>query len=206
MLRCLNATDSDTTLLTGFCEKYRGDDAHRVMAGNDGDFAARPLSPAICGLTSAVLSEGAMPNDDADVARWEHFHHGADIGIRGVGLTRAQAFEQAALALSAVVTAPDQIRAHTSGPININRDGAGDDFLFLDWINALIFEMATRSMLFARFPVVLDESGLSATVWGEPVDVARHCPAVEPKGTTFTELAVRQPCDGIWIAQCVVDV
>jgi hypothetical protein len=56
----------------------------------------------------------------------------------------------------------------------------------------LIFEMATRSMLFARFQVVLDETGLSATVWGEPVDVARHCPAVEPKGATFTELAVRQ--------------
>lgn len=147
-----------------------------------------------------------MPNDDADVARWEHFHHGADIGIRGVGLTKQQAFEQAAIALSAVVTAQDKIQPQTSVRINIKRDGAGDEFLFLDWINALIFEMATRSMLFARFQVVLDESGLSATVWGEPVNVARHCPAVEPKGATFTELAVRQTSDGIWIAQCVVDV
>lgn len=147
-----------------------------------------------------------MPNDDPDLTRWEHFHHGADIGIRGVGLTRQQAFEQAALALSAVVTAPDKIQPQTSVRININRNGAADEFLLLDWINALIFEMATRSMLFARFAVVLDDSGLSATVWGEPVDVARHCPAVEPKGATFTELAVSQTCDGLWIAQCVVDV
>ncbi len=147
-----------------------------------------------------------MPNDDLDPARWEHFQHGADIGIRGVGHTKQQAFEQAALALSAVVTAPDKIRAETGVRININCNSAGDEFLFLDWINALIFEMATRSMLFARFQVALDETGLSATVWGEAVDVARHCPAVEPKGATFTELAVRQAGDGIWTAQCVVDV
>jgi tRNA nucleotidyltransferase (CCA-adding enzyme) len=63
-----------------------------------------------------------MPND-LDLARWEHFHHGADIGIRGVGRTKQQAFEQAALALSAVVTAPDKIRAQTGVRININRNG-----------------------------------------------------------------------------------
>jgi len=30
-------------------------------------------------------------------ARWEHFEHGADIGVRGFGPTLAAAFEQAAL-------------------------------------------------------------------------------------------------------------
>lgn len=32
--------------------------------------------------------------------RWEHFEHGADIGIRGVGSTKAEAFAQAAMALT----------------------------------------------------------------------------------------------------------
>jgi SHS2 domain-containing protein len=31
--------------------------------------------------------------------RWEHFAHEADVGVRGVGATRAEAFEQAALAM-----------------------------------------------------------------------------------------------------------
>lgn len=154
--------------------------------------------------TPTVRIGGLMPNDDPDATRWEHFQHGADIGIRGIGLTRQQAFEQAALALTAAVTSPDKIRAQTV--VGINCDSDDDEFLFLDWINALIFEMATRSMLFGRFQVILDETTLSATAWGEPVDIARHCPAVEPKGATFTELAVRQVHDGIWIAQCVVDV
>lgn len=146
----------------------------------------------------------SMSNDCAHAARWEHFQHGADIGIRGIGPTKPQAFEQAALALTAVMTLPEKIQALTAIDINCGSDD--DEFLFLDWINALIFEMATRTMLFSRFQVLLDETTLSATAWGESVDIARHCPAVEPKGATFTELAVRQLDDGVWIAQCVVDV
>ena len=33
-------------------------------------------------------------------AGWEHFPHDADIGIRGFGATPAEAFEQAAVALT----------------------------------------------------------------------------------------------------------
>jgi SHS2 domain-containing protein len=37
------------------------------------------------------------------------------------------------------------------------------------------------------------------------VDRARHAPAVEAKGATFTELRVAERKGG-WIAQCVIDV
>jgi SHS2 domain-containing protein len=37
---------------------------------------------------------------------WEHFAHEADMGIRGIAPTLEQAFEQAALAMTAVVTDP----------------------------------------------------------------------------------------------------
>ena len=91
------------------------------------------------------------------------------------------------------------------GPIAIHCDAADEEFLLVDWINALILEMATRRMLIRRFHVSLDDGALRATAWGEPIDVARHCPAVEPKGATFTELAVQRGADR-WIAKCVVDV
>ena len=42
--------------------------------------------------------------------RWEHFEHGADIGVRGFGASVAEAFEQAALALTAVVTDLTSVR------------------------------------------------------------------------------------------------
>jgi len=41
---------------------------------------------------------------------------------------------------------------------------------------------------------------------GEPVDVARHAPACEPKGATYTALRVAHEADGSWSAGCVVDV
>jgi SHS2 domain-containing protein len=43
--------------------------------------------------------------------RWEHFPHEADMGIRGIGDTRDQAFEQAALAMTAVITDPAKVGA-----------------------------------------------------------------------------------------------
>ncbi|HJV51322.1 MAG TPA: archease [Noviherbaspirillum sp.] len=145
-----------------------------------------------------------MLHDGSAVASWEHFHHGADIGIRGTGGSKLQAFEQAALALTAVVTEPEKVRAVHGIEIRCSSDD--DEFLFLDWINALIYEMATRGMLFGRFHLAQDGATLHASVWGEPVDVARHCPAVEPKGATLTELKVKRSDNGIWTAQCVVDV
>lgn len=35
---------------------------------------------------------------------WTHFHHEADIGVRGTGHSPEEAFEQAAVALTAVIT------------------------------------------------------------------------------------------------------
>jgi SHS2 domain-containing protein len=66
--------------------------------------------------------------------------------------------------------------------------------------------MVTRNMLFSRFEVHVEGGHLTAKVWGEALDVARHHPAVEIKGATYTSLKVAQQPDGVWLAQCVVDV
>lgn len=137
-------------------------------------------------------------------AAWELFPHDADIGVRGTGATPAQAFEQAALALTAVITDPHLVRPVEA--VRIERRCADHELLFTDWLNALVLEMATRRMLFGRFTVQLHGDRLVATAEGEPVDAARHHPAVEVKGATLTELAVRRREDGSWLAQCVVDV
>jgi len=80
------------------------------------------------------------------------------------------------------------------------------EMLFFEWLNTLVYEMATRCMLFSQFDVRIEGGRLEAVARGESVDVLRHAPAVEVKGATLTELAVRQGPDGAWTAQCVVDV
>ena len=137
-------------------------------------------------------------------ARWEHFPHQADIGVRGLGATLAEAFEQAALALTAVIADPAEVALGEI--IELSCEAPDAELLLVDWLNRLIYEMATRNMLFSRFAVQLQGNRLTAQAWGEPIDVARHHPAVEVKGATYTELSVKQDERDRWIAQCVVDV
>ena len=140
----------------------------------------------------------------AGTARWEHFPHGADIGVRGFGATREQAFEQAALALTAVITEPAGVEVR--GHIEIACQAPDDELLLVDWLNALIYAMATRKWLFGRFAVRISGARLAAHAWGEALDIARHRPSVEIKGASYTALRVAQGADGTWTAQCVVDV
>jgi len=135
---------------------------------------------------------------------WEHFYHMADIGVRGRGETLAQAFEQVAIAMTAVVTEPERIQPLQA--IDVSCDAPDQELLLVDWLNALVYEMATRKMLFSRFEVTVQEQQLTARAWGEKIDIARHEPTVEIKGATYTELKVAQLTDGTWMAQCVVDV
>ncbi len=135
---------------------------------------------------------------------WEHFAHVADIGVRGFGPSMERAFEQAALAMISVISDLSTIRACETVDIACRAPDA--DFLLADWLNAIVFEMATRNMLFSRFEVTITENRLRGRASGEAVDVARHKPAAEIKGATLSELKVTQTSDGRWIAQCIVDV
>jgi tRNA nucleotidyltransferase (CCA-adding enzyme) len=135
--------------------------------------------------------------------RWEHFAHEADMGVRGYGATKAAAFEQAALAMTAVVTDPGTVAAREA--VAVDCEAPDDELLLAEWLNRLVYEMATRRMLFSRFAVSIEGGRLAATAWGERVDVARHHPAVEVKGATYTALRVTREASG-WIAQTVVDV
>ncbi len=136
--------------------------------------------------------------------RWELYSHPADIGIRGLGPTREAAFEQAALALTAVITDLEKVEPKQAVDIECREDD--DELLFFCWLNSLLYEMGTREMLFRRFEVRAVAGGIQARAWGEPVDVARHEPAVEVKAATYADLKVEQGADGGWVAQCIVDV
>lgn len=140
----------------------------------------------------------------ASEGSWEFFPHDADVGLRGFGPDEATAFEQAAIALTAIVTDPQTVEAHTG--VQIVCEAPDHDLLLADWLNAVIYEMAVRKMLFRRFAVEITGRRLTAQAWGEVVEPRRHQPAAEPKGATYTELLVRPDPTKGWVAQCVIDV
>jgi SHS2 domain-containing protein len=141
---------------------------------------------------------------DGAPGRWEHFPHGADVGIRGIGRTMAEAFAQAGAALTATVCDLESVRPLLVSEVSCRAPGV--DLLFVDWINAIVYGMATEHRLYREFDVRIDGLELHAILRGEPIDPGRHQPAVEVKGATHTCLRVGEQPDGRWIAQCVIDV
>ena len=135
---------------------------------------------------------------------WEHFEHGADIGVRGYGDSLAEAFRQVAMALTGVITDPTIVEPLEA--IAFECEAPDNELLLADWLNAIIYEMAVRKMLFSRFDVEIEHHRVKATIWGEQVNLEKHQPVVEVKGATYTALQVTQDEGGKWMAQCVVDV
>jgi SHS2 domain-containing protein len=135
---------------------------------------------------------------------WEHFPHDADMGVRGIGKTKEEAFTEAARALVALTTELGEVRAKEK--LEIRLSAANDEELFVEWLDAIVFEMETRLMVFTRFEATIEGGKLTGAAWGERRDPERHPAGVEVKGPTFTELHVGTREDGLWVAQSVVDV
>lgn len=106
--------------------------------------------------------------------------------------------------MTAAITDPDSVRSHEE--VEISCEAPDDEILLVDWLNAIVYEMATRRMLFGEFHVSIEGHRLSGRALGEPIDVARHRPAVEVKGATQTHLDVHERSNGSWVAECVIDV
>ena len=137
-------------------------------------------------------------------AFFETFEHGADIGIRGIGKTLSEAFENGAKSMFSLLL-EDLDTVIPKKSVTISCGSFDLEGLFVAWLNSLLAESDIQRLVFSDFKVKIKDLRLTGTAIGEPFDFSRHHRGVEVKGATFTELAVRQDGDW-WIAQCVVDV
>ena len=111
---------------------------------------------------------------------WEHFAHQADIGIKAVADSLSSAFEEAALALTAIVTEPKNVDAVES--VKIKCSGENSELLLVNWLNAVIYEMDVRKMLFSRFEVKIYPAPIVPGANQKKTDLS----AVKPDDYDFT--------------------
>ncbi len=100
------------------------------------------------------------PDNIASSIGWELFSHDADVGVRGFGATVAEAFEGAALALTAVIT---DARIEPNTRVDVACEAPDIELLLVEWLNAVIYEMAVRHMIFGRFAVEIEDTRLRGT-------------------------------------------
>jgi tRNA nucleotidyltransferase (CCA-adding enzyme) len=135
---------------------------------------------------------------------FEHYEHPADIGIRGIGESKQEAFRQAAMAVTAAIVELDTVQP--AEQVDIKLEIEDNELALVDWLNAVIYEMSVRGMLFSDFEVSINGNKLTAKAFGEKIDSHRHKPSAEVKAATYSDLKVEQNKQGEWIAQCIIDV
>jgi len=136
------------------------------------------------------------------MGEWQHFAHGADIGVRGRGETLAEAFKEAALAVTCIVADPGRVRP--LDVVHVYCKVPDRDLLLAEWLNAIVFQMTTRHMVFSRFDVKINDCELTARIYGEPLDPLRHEASHHVRGVTDQDATVEHEADGSWLAQCTL--
>jgi SHS2 domain-containing protein len=135
---------------------------------------------------------------------YELFEHTADLGLRIRAPDLNTLFAEAAACLvSAIIENPDAIQPRQSVELSIA--GTDREYLLFDWLKELLLRFETEHLLFSRFDVAVSHDGLNATVWGEPLDPARHILSHEVKAITYHELKLEPTQDG-WLAEVIVDI
>jgi SHS2 domain-containing protein len=136
---------------------------------------------------------------------YEYFEHQADIGVRGVGVTLFEAFEQVALAMFEIMVETKDLQQGEPDIIEIKALNLEE--LLLEWLSELLYLKDVKGKMYGHFKVQeLNNTSLVAKIYGEPINANHHKLKLEVKAATWTQLQVRQTTDKKWIAQCLVDV
>ncbi len=136
--------------------------------------------------------------------KWETFDHVADIGIRGFGHSVEEAFENAAKALFSIMV-EDISKIIPAEEVRISCTSSDLVGLFVAWINELVAQADIMQMVFSEFTVNINNVNLNGTAKGQKWPDILEGRGTEVKGATFTEARVEKR-NGLWVAQCVVDV
>ena len=148
---------------------------------------------------------------------FELFEHKADIGVRGFGKSREEAFAECAKAMFSFIADLKKIEAKQW--TEIAGDAQDLEMLLVNFLNELLYLKDAEGMLYSRFDVyITEEAGghalkgkaggkfaLKGKAGGEKIDKKKHVLKADVKAASFHQLKVAKE-KGKWVAQCVVDV
>ncbi|WP_321419285.1 archease [uncultured Methanomethylovorans sp.] len=139
--------------------------------------------------------------------KYEYLDHTADAKFLAYGKTLEEAFENAALAMFNVMINTNTISNTLLQDIDLVAEDI--DGLLFDWLSEFLFLMDAENLIFGDFKVhsIKQKGGkfyLSATVYGELIDLSRHVFDTEVKAATYNNMQVKNLADG-WVLQATVD-
>lgn len=136
---------------------------------------------------------------------YEHFEHRADIGVRGIGKTLAEAFEEAGRAMFEVMTNIKKIKPAKKIEFEVQAENEVE--LLIEFLNRALGEADAEGIFLSKFKVTILNDGtpiLAATAWGSKITSGTEI-RTEVKAATLSQAKVEKKGNK-FIAQCIVDV
>ncbi|MCX7820246.1 MAG: archease [Brevinematales bacterium] len=136
---------------------------------------------------------------------FEYFDHPADIGIRGIGDSYKEAFCEAAKSVMNIMADVEMFTKEYEVEVEVS--GMDRDFLFLNFINRIIFEAGIHRAIWVDFEILeMNDNYLKFKMCGEKIKT-NHKGAlkVEVKAATLSELKLYEE-NGKYLAQCFEDI
>ena len=123
---------------------------------------------------------------------YELIEHTADVGIKAYGKSLSEAFQNVAKGMFDIITYKSEIES--IGQYNIKLEADDLEQLLVDWLSELLYIHSAKNIVFGFFKVDLDEKkkSLSATVFGEKLDMSKHKIGSEVKAVTYHMLEVKK--------------
>ena len=130
--------------------------------------------------------------------RFEFVDHTGDLGVRVFGESLPRLFEQAAEALTFILTDPETIRIKETRKLLL--EAKTDEELLITWLNEFVYLFDTEGLLFKAFEVLsVHDHHLEALAQGEIYMEGRHPIKTAVKAATYHQLKIEHH-QGVWTA------
>jgi SHS2 domain-containing protein len=140
--------------------------------------------------------------------RFRFLEHTADAYVEAYGSSLEEAFENAALAATDIMTEVEKIEAKKEEKFTVE---AEDEYALLySWLEEVLLEFELKGRLYSRFEVsaiekTSDGFRLHARAWGENFDSEKHPSKVGIKSVTYHQMEILMKPDSVTV-RFILDV
>jgi SHS2 domain-containing protein len=125
--------------------------------------------------------------------RFRFLEHTADAYVEAYGINLEEAFENAAAAMTDVMTELEKVDAKNEEKFVVEEQD--ESALLYSWLEELLLEFELKGKLYSRFEVSRIEEiskgvRLTARAWGENYDSEKHPSKVGIKAATYHQMKI----------------
>ena len=134
--------------------------------------------------------------------------HTADAYVEAYGESLEEAFANAAIAMTDVMTEHEKVRQTENQTFEVQAED--EKALLYSWLEELLLAFELKSKIYSRFEVSkINKTAtglrLLATAWGEPYDSTRHMSKVGIKAATYHMMDIKKTPEGV-VLRFILDI